>query len=88
MLLDETCCAAAYFWRGVFVVTGSLNLRYRRSCPIGKPLVVSARIVSDEGRYLRIEGEIREAGAMEPLTVAEGKFYPNMARDAGAVGPS
>jgi acyl-coenzyme A thioesterase PaaI-like protein len=80
VLLDETCCAAAYFSRGGFVVTGALNLRYRRPCPTGKPLVVTARIVADEGRFLRIEGVIREAGAVEPITLAEGKFYPNAAR--------
>ncbi len=86
VLLDETCCAAAYFSRGGFVVTGSLNLRYRKPCPVGKPLVVTARIVADEGRYLRIEGEIREPGATGPITLAEGKFYPNASRDR-VVGP-
>ncbi|MCZ2108405.1 MAG: PaaI family thioesterase [Dehalococcoidia bacterium] len=80
VLLDETCCAAAYFSRGGFVVTGSLALRYRRPCPVGRPLVVTARIVADEGRYLRIAGEIREAGGAEPLTLADGKFYPDVAR--------
>ena len=80
VLLDETCCAAAFFSRGGFVVTGALNLRYRRPCPIGRPLVVRARIVADEGRYLRIEGEIRIDGDPEPLTLGEGKFYPNPSR--------
>ena len=80
VLLDETCCAAAYFTRGGFVVTGALELRYRRPCPIGTPLVVSARIVADEGRFLRIVGEIRRDGSDEVLTVGEGKFYPNAAR--------
>jgi acyl-coenzyme A thioesterase PaaI-like protein len=85
VLLDETCCAAAFFLRGGFVVTGALDLRYRRPCPIGRALVVTARIVADEGRFLRIQGEIREAGGTEPLTVAEGKFYPNPARSADDV---
>ncbi len=80
VLLDETCCAAAYFTRGGFVVTGALDLRYRRPCPIGRPLVVTARIITDEGRFLRIRGEIQEAGMTEILTVGEGKFYPNPAR--------
>jgi acyl-coenzyme A thioesterase PaaI-like protein len=85
VLLDETCCAAAYFTRGGFVVTGALELRYRRPCPVGTPLVVTARIVADEGRFLRIRGEIREAAEAarsEPITIAEGKFYPNPARSA------
>jgi acyl-coenzyme A thioesterase PaaI-like protein len=84
VLLDETCCAAAYFTTGGFVVTGALDLRYRRPCPIGRPLVVTARIVADEGRFLRIRAEIREDGDGDPVTLAEGKFYPNPARTAGA----
>lgn len=82
VLLDETCCAAAFFTRGGFVVTGELNLRYRRPCPIGRPLVARARIVADEGRYLRVQGEIYEGDDPTPLTIAEGKFYPNPARRA------
>ena len=88
VLLDETCCAAAFFTLGGYVVTGALNLRYRRPCPVGKPLVIHARIVADEGRYLRISGEIRAAGESEPLTVSEGKFYPNPARAGAADQPS
>jgi acyl-coenzyme A thioesterase PaaI-like protein len=80
VLLDETCCAAAFFTRGGFVVTGQLNLKYRRSCHTGRPLVVTARIVAQEERFLRIAGEIREDGDEEPVTIAEGKFYPNPAR--------
>jgi len=82
VLLDETCCAAAFFTRGGgYVVTGQLNLTYRRPCHVGRPLVVRARVIADEGRYLRITGEIREAGDdAEPVTIAEGKFYPNPAR--------
>ncbi len=80
VLLDETCCAAAFFTRGGFVVTGALNLRYRRPCRIDVPLVITARIEADEGKYLRIRGEIREQGDDAPVTIAEGKFYPNANR--------
>lgn len=83
VLLDETCCAAAFFTTGGFVVTGTLDIRYRRPCPIGRPLVVTARIVADEGRFLRIRAEIREAGGDEVLTLGEGRFYPNPGRRAG-----
>jgi acyl-coenzyme A thioesterase PaaI-like protein len=88
VLLDETCCAAAYFTTGGFVVTGALDLRYRRPCPIGRPLVVLARIVADEGRFLRIRAEICDATSEEPLTIAEGKFYPNPARQADGSKPA
>jgi acyl-coenzyme A thioesterase PaaI-like protein len=80
VLLDETCCAAAFFLRGGFVVTGQLSLKYRRPCHVGRPLLVTARIVAQEERFIRIIGEIREAGNDEPVTVAEGKFYPNPTR--------
>ncbi len=82
VLLDETCCAVAFFTRGGFVVTGELNLRYRRPCPVGRPLVARASIVADEGRFLRVRAEICEANDPTPLTIAEGKFYPNPARRA------
>ena len=80
VILDEVCCAAAYFTRGGFVVTGALDLRYRRPCPIGRPLVARARIVADEGRFLRVQAELFEGADPQPVTVAEGKFYPNPAR--------
>jgi len=80
VLLDETCCAAAYFTTGGFVVTGELNLRYRRPCPVDRPLLITARIVAREARYLRVRGEIHEAGSEAVITIAEGKFYPNPAR--------
>jgi acyl-coenzyme A thioesterase PaaI-like protein len=82
VVLDETCCAAAYFTRGGFVVTGELNVRYRRPCPIGRLLVTRARIVADEGRFLRVQAEIYEGDDLKPVTIAEGKFYPNPARNA------
>lgn len=82
VLLDETCCAAAFFTTGGFVVTGELNLRYRRPCPVDRPLVITARIGADEGRFLRVRGEIRISGEDELITVADGKFYPNPARRA------
>jgi len=76
VLLDETCCAAAFFTTGRYVVTGELALRYQRPCPVGRPLVVRARIAGDAGRYLVIRGEICEAEGTEVLTTAEGKFFP------------
>lgn len=80
VILDETCCAAAFFTRGGFVVTGELNLRYRRPCHVGRPLVARARIVADEGRFLRVEAALYEGDDEKPVTIAEGKFYPNPAR--------
>jgi acyl-coenzyme A thioesterase PaaI-like protein len=80
VLLDETCCAAAFFSRGGYVVTGQLNVKYRRPCHVGRPLTVRARIVAEEARFLRIVAEIHERGSDDAVTTAEGKFYPNPAR--------
>jgi uncharacterized protein (TIGR00369 family) len=80
VILDETSCAAAFFSRGGYVVTGELNVRYRRPCHVGRPLVARARIVADEGRFLRVQSELFEGDDPKPVTVAEGKFYPNPAR--------
>jgi acyl-coenzyme A thioesterase PaaI-like protein len=83
VLLDETCCAAAFFTTGTYVVTGALDLRYRRSCPIDTPLVIRATILEDDGRRLRIRGEIFVDGEDGPVTFAEGKFYRDRTRPAG-----
>jgi acyl-coenzyme A thioesterase PaaI-like protein len=85
VLLDETCCAAAFFTTGTYVVTGALDLRYRRACPIGAPLVVRASILEDDGRRFRIRGEIFVRGENEPVTLAEGKFYRDRSRTGRGV---
>jgi acyl-coenzyme A thioesterase PaaI-like protein len=80
VLLDETCCAAAFFTIDAHVVTGKLDLRYRRPCPIGTPLRVRAAIVRDEGRYLVIRAAICAADGGPALTEAEGRFYRDRSR--------
>jgi uncharacterized protein (TIGR00369 family) len=82
VLLDETMCAAVYFLRGSYVHTGELGLRYRRPCPSGVKLRVSAHVVAEEERYARVAGEIRAPDG-ELLTLAEGKFYYERARPPG-----
>jgi acyl-coenzyme A thioesterase PaaI-like protein len=70
VLLDETCCAAAYFIHGGFVVTGTLNLRYRRPCPIGRPLEVTARIIERFGRLgAPMQSRLPKAGSTRTLLV-------------------
>jgi acyl-coenzyme A thioesterase PaaI-like protein len=81
VLLDEVSCAAAFFRTGSRVVTGSLALRYRRTCPTGRALHVRAEIVADEQRHLVVRSEIRNAESGELLTMAEGKFYRDRGRD-------
>ncbi len=83
VILDEACCAAAFFTRDTFVVTGELSLRYRQPCPVDRPLVVRAAVVADEERYFVVRGELCVAGTNDLLTVGEGKFHPDRSRSIG-----
>ena len=83
VILDEACCAAAFFTRDTFVVTGELSLRYRQPCPIDQPLVVRAAVVAEEERYFVVRGELCLAGTDDVLTIGEGKFYPDRSRSIG-----
>jgi acyl-coenzyme A thioesterase PaaI-like protein len=80
VLLDEASCAAAFFTRGTYVVTGRLAIRYHRPCPTDVPLHVRACVLADEGHYLTIAAEMRAAGP-EVLTSSEGRFYPDARRN-------
>ena len=81
MLVDEASCAAAFFTRGTYVVTGQLAIRYRRPCPTGVPLHVHARVVADEGRYFTVVAEMRADGDAEVRTSSEGRFYRDARRN-------
>jgi uncharacterized protein (TIGR00369 family) len=80
VLLDEACCATVAFTTGDSVVTGELNLRYHRPCPTGIPLAMRAHIVRDEGRYLVVRADLRNADAEKPFTSSEGRFYRDRRR--------
>ena len=79
VMLDEVMCAAVTFLEGTRVLTGELNLRYRRPCPTDRPVRVAAWIVSLEDRYARVRGEIRDSDGAA-VTTAEGKFYYDRSR--------
>jgi acyl-coenzyme A thioesterase PaaI-like protein len=73
-ILDEFSCAAAVHLAGSRVVTGELQIRYERPCPVEKPIRVSARIVSAaHPRYIEIESAIHLDG--ERLVRGSGKFF-------------
>jgi len=77
-ILDEYSCAAAVFLRGDPVLTGELNVRYERPCPVEVPLDIRARIIGeDHPRYLVIEAEVCAGG--EVLVRSSGKFFPRPA---------
>lgn len=79
-ILDEFSCAAAVALAGSRVVTGELQVRYERPCPVERPLAVKARIVSTEHpRYIVIDSELHLDG--ECVVRSTGKFFRQPAND-------
>lgn len=79
-LLDETLNRVAMA-EGRMMMTGRLDIRYRRAAPVGSPLRVGARVRSSRARMLQAEGTIRlaDAGPDENeaiIATAEGIFLP------------
>jgi len=73
-ILDEFSCAAAVFLAGSRVVTGELQVRYERPCPVEKELTVKARVTdASHRRYLVIEAWIELDG--QRLVRSTGKFF-------------
>lgn len=60
-LLDE---AAIYACRSVGdkFVTAELQVKFRKPVTVGKPLVVSARVVSEKRKLLAVEGQLEQGG--------------------------
>jgi acyl-CoA thioesterase FadM len=61
----------AMYAAGAWAMTARLEIKYRRPLPIGEPLVVSAQVVRDRGRWLEAEGSLRAAAGGPPI--AQGK---------------
>ena len=68
-LLDEVMAGYIYDL-GFNAFTARLEVRYRKPTPIGEPLTVVARIVSQRGRMYEMAGEIRLS---DGTVTAEGK---------------
>jgi acyl-coenzyme A thioesterase PaaI-like protein len=76
MLLDETLERLSVV-EGRWLMTGRLEVRYRRAAPVGRPLRVSGRVVATRARALLAEGSVRladEPGAV--VAEAQGIFLP------------
>jgi acyl-coenzyme A thioesterase PaaI-like protein len=69
--LDEACGLLAT-WHRFPTVTARIAIRFRRPAPINRPLLVAARVTSDRGRRIEIEGELRDGE--ELLAEADGTF--------------
>lgn len=73
-ILDEFSCAAAVFLAGTRVVTGELQIRYEKPCPVERELSVRARIRdASHARYLVVEAEIWLDD--QRLVRSNGKFF-------------
>lgn len=73
-LLDHVCARAASAALDRRVMTGRLDLRYRRPVPLAEgPYRVEATVVSAKGRRARIRGAIRGTDD-RPLVEADALF--------------
>jgi acyl-coenzyme A thioesterase PaaI-like protein len=73
-VLDHVCARAASAALGRRVVTGRLDLRYRRPVPLaGGPYPAEATVVSARGRRARVRAAIRDADG-RPLVEADALF--------------
>ena len=85
-ILDEFSCAAAVFLSGVRVVTGELQVRYERPCPVEHDIEVRSRVASEaHTRYLIVEAEMTLGG--ERLVRSTGKFFRQPAHADAVVAP-
>ena len=72
-ILDEVSVAVALLVHERKVLTGELSVRYRRPCPVEKPLELSAWRTETQTRYFVIVAEARDNG--ELLAQSTGKFF-------------
>ena len=57
-VLDEAMAWALYA-RGVWAMTGRIEVRFRRPVEIGVPTRATGRLVADRGRALEVAGDVR-----------------------------
>ncbi len=72
-LLDEAMGWATY-GRGIWAITGKMEMRFRAIVPTGEALEVRGRIARDRGRSLNVIAELRD-GAGKILAEGEGLFF-------------
>jgi acyl-coenzyme A thioesterase PaaI-like protein len=72
-LLDEAMGWATY-GRGIWAITGKMEMRFRAIVPIGEQLEVRGRIARDRGRVLTVVAELRDASG-NLLAEGEGLFF-------------
>lgn len=78
--LDEMLSWTAILVEGVFVVTGKLDLRFRKPGPVDGTLHLSGRVDDRRGRRLTISGECRSP---DGVVVAEASGLFLVSREVG-----
>jgi acyl-coenzyme A thioesterase PaaI-like protein len=72
-LLDEAMGWATY-GRGIWAVTGRMQMRFRGVVPVSEQLEVRGRITKDRGRTLELMAELRDASGTL-LAESEALFF-------------
>ena len=57
----DVACGSLCWWLGEIVVTGSLEVKYRRLIPLGTSLVLNARVTETQGKKLLVSAELCDA---------------------------
>ena len=73
-VLDEAMAWAVYA-RGVWTMTGRIEVRFRRPVAIGVPTRAVGRVVADRGRVLDVAGELRREADDALLAEATAIFF-------------
>ena len=89
-VLDETLERVSLA-AGQWMMTGRLEVRFRRAAPVGQPLVVAGRLVARRGRAIVAEATAY-AGALDGAVIAEARatflpLPPDVAGDVGSQYP-
>ena len=79
--LDEMLAWTAMLDQGVFVLTGKLDLRFRRPAPVSGTYQLTGRVDDRRGRRLTISGECRRPDG-EVVAEANGLFLASREVDA------
>jgi len=74
-ILDETIGRVA-FLHDRWVQTAKLEVRFKKSAPLGEPLRAQGRLVQDRRRLMEMGGELVHATTGELLAEATGVFVP------------
>lgn len=74
-VVDEAMVWAATWEAGRFCVCAEFTTRFRRNAPLGRLLIVSARVESARSRLVQTSAEVLDEGG-ELIATGSGKYVP------------